>query len=96
MFGPDICGQDTRRVHAIISRKGHNYLIKKNVACATDQLTHVYTFIVRSNANYSILIDNKEQKAGSLYDDWDILPSRKIADPLAKKVSLGMIIILTA
>ncbi|CAL9116407.1 unnamed protein product [Musa acuminata var. zebrina] len=85
MFGPDICGYTTKKVHAIFSRDEKNHLIKKDVPCETDQLTHVYTFIVRSDATYSILVDNKEKQTGSLYSDWDILPPKQIKDPDAKK-----------
>lgn len=59
---------------------------KKDVPCETDQLTHVYTFILRPDATYSILIDNVEKQSGSLYSDWSILPPKKIKDPEAKKV----------
>ncbi|XP_042457520.1 calreticulin-like [Zingiber officinale] len=85
MFGPDICLHSTKKVHAIFSRDGKNHLIKKEVPCKTDQLTHVYTFIVHPDATYSILIDNNEKQTGSLYDDWDILPKKQITDPDAKK-----------
>ncbi|RZS04997.1 hypothetical protein BHM03_00035405 [Ensete ventricosum] len=85
MFGPDICGYSTKKVHSIFSRDGKNHLIKKEVSCETDQLTHVYTFIVRPDATYSILVDNNEKQTGSLYSDWDILPPKQIKDPDAKK-----------
>ncbi|KAJ6799988.1 calreticulin-like [Iris pallida] len=85
MFGPDICGYSTKKVHAILTRDGKNHLIKKDVPCETDQLTHVYTFIIRPDSTYSILIDNEEKKTGSLYSDWDLLPPKTIKDPDAKK-----------
>ncbi|CAN6469116.1 unnamed protein product [Victoria cruziana] len=85
MFGPDICGYSTKKVHAILTRNGKNHLIKKDIPCETDQLTHVYTFIIRPDATYSVLIDNDEKQSGSLYSDWDILPPKKIKDPEAKK-----------
>ncbi|XP_025795792.1 calreticulin-like isoform X1 [Panicum hallii] len=85
MFGPDICGYATKKVHAILTKNGKNHLIKKEVPCETDQLTHVYTLIIRPDATYSILIDNAEKQSGSIYDDWDILPPKKIKDPEAKK-----------
>ncbi|KAJ7973278.1 Calreticulin [Quillaja saponaria] len=50
-----------------------------------DQLTHLYTFILRPDATYSILIDNAEKQTGSLYSDWDLLPPKKIKDPEATK-----------
>lgn len=85
MFGPDICGYTTKKVHAILTKNGKNHLIKKEVPCETDQLTHVYTLIIRPDATYSILIDNTEKQSGSIYEDWDILPAKKIKDPDAKK-----------
>ncbi|PQP96100.1 calreticulin [Prunus yedoensis var. nudiflora] len=85
MFGPDICGYSTKKVHAILNYNNTNNLIKKDVPCETDQLTHVYTFIIRPDATYSILIDNAEKQTGSLYSDWDLLPAKKIKDPEAKK-----------
>ncbi|CAK9183095.1 unnamed protein product [Ilex paraguariensis] len=86
MFGPDICGDSTKKVHAIVSYNGSNYFLKKDVPCATDRLTHVYTFILKPDATYTILIDNVEKRYGSLYSDWKILPPKKIKDPKAKKV----------
>ncbi|KAL3680003.1 hypothetical protein R1sor_022959 [Riccia sorocarpa] len=85
MFGPDVCGTQTKKLHAIIQYKGQNYPIKKTVPCETDQLSHVYTFIIRPDASYSILVDNREKESGSLYTDWDILPPRKLRDTKAKK-----------
>ncbi|KAK8962758.1 Calreticulin-2 [Platanthera guangdongensis] len=85
MFGPDICGYSTKKVHTILTRGGKNHLIKKEVACETDQLTHLYTFILRPDATYSILVDNVEKQSGSIYSDWDLLPPKKIKDPEAKK-----------
>lgn len=86
MFGPDICGYSTKKVHAILHYNGTNHLIKKDVPCETDQLSHVYTFVLKPDATYSILIDNVEKQSGSLYSDWSILPPKKIKDPEAKKV----------
>ena len=88
MFGPYICGYSTKKVHAILTKDGKNHLIKKDVPCETDQLTHVYTLIIRPDATYSILIDNEEKQTGSVYEHWDILPPKKIKDPEAKKVQL--------
>jgi len=85
MFGPDICGYSTKKVHAILNYKGKNQNIKKDVPCETDQLSHVYTFILKPDATYSILIDNTEKESGSLYKDWELLPAKKIKDPDAKK-----------
>ncbi|RYR60900.1 hypothetical protein Ahy_A04g017985 isoform B [Arachis hypogaea] len=85
MFGPDICGTDTKKLHVILSYQGQNYPIKKDLQCETDKLTHFYTFILRPDASYSVLIDNRERDSGSMYTDWDILPPRKLRDTKAKK-----------
>ncbi|XP_020247024.1 calreticulin-3-like [Asparagus officinalis] len=85
MFGPDLCGTQTKKLHAIVSYQGQNYPIKKELQCENDKLTHFYTFILRPDASYSVLVDNRERESGSMYTDWDILPPRKIKDVDAKK-----------
>jgi len=85
MFGPDICGTSTRKVHVIFNYKGKNHLIKKDIPCETDQLTHVYTLIVRPDMTYEVRIDGVKKQSGSLVDDWDMLPARKIKDPNVSK-----------
>eukprot|EP00455_Lapot_gusevi_P022058 TRINITY_DN229_c0_g1_i5.p1 TRINITY_DN229_c0_g1~~TRINITY_DN229_c0_g1_i5.p1 ORF type:complete len:418 (-),score=216.11 TRINITY_DN229_c0_g1_i5:93-1346(-) len=85
MFGPDVCGTSTRRTHVIFNYKGKNLLTKKEVRCETDQLTHVYTLIVHPDNTYEVRIDGKKVESGSLTDDWDFLPPKKIKDPNAKK-----------
>lgn len=86
MFGPDLCGTQTKKLHVILSYQGQNYPIKKDLQCETDKLTHFYTFILRPDASYSVWIDGRERDSGSMYTDWDILPPRKIKDLNAKKV----------
>lgn len=49
MFGPDICGPGTRKVHVIFAYKGENLLTKKTIACKTDEDSHLYTLIVNSD-----------------------------------------------
>ncbi|XP_034221344.1 calreticulin-3 isoform X5 [Prunus dulcis] len=85
MFGPDLCGTQTKKLHVILSYQGQNYPVKKDLQCETDKLTHFYTFILRPDATYSVLVDNRERDSGSMYTDWDILPPRKIKDVNAKK-----------
>jgi calreticulin len=84
MFGPDICGND-KKVHAILNYKEKNHLIKSNIAPGSDQLTHLYTFIIFPNQTYSILVDQVEEASGSIFDSWDLLPPLEIKDPKAKK-----------
>ena len=78
MFGPDVCGTSTKRVHVIFTYKEKNLLTKKTITCETDQLTHVYTLIVNPDKTYQVLIDNEEKAAGTLEEDWDFLPPAKI------------------
>ncbi|KAJ8372917.1 hypothetical protein AAFF_G00275670 [Aldrovandia affinis] len=85
MFGPDICGYSTKKVHVIINYKGKNHLIKKDIKCKDDELTHLYTLILRPDNSYEVKIDNEKVESGTLEEDWDILPPKKIKDPEAKK-----------
>jgi len=87
MFGPDICGPGTKKVHAIFNYKGKNHLINKDVRCKDDVYTHVYTLIVEPDQTYEILIDGEKSQSGSLEDDWNFLPPKKIKDPEASKPS---------
>merc|ERR1712088_121885 len=85
MFGPDICGPGTKKVHVIFNHKEKNHLITKEVRCKDDVFTHLYTLIVNPDATYEVLIDNESAQKGSLEEDWDILPPKLIKDPEAKK-----------
>jgi len=86
MFGPDICGPGTKKVHVIFGFKGTNHLIKKEIRCKDDVFTHLYTLILDAeNHSYEVLIDNESAEKGTLADDWDMLPPKKIKDPEAKK-----------
>lgn len=85
MFGPDICGYSTKKIHGIITHEGKNMLIKKNVDCETDTLSHVYTFVLSANNSFRILTDMKEKASGSIFDEWDFLKPKNIPDPEAKK-----------
>lgn len=85
MFGPDICGPGTKKVHVIFNYKGKNLLTKKDIRCKDDVFTHVYTLIVRPDNTYEVKIDNSKVESGSLEDDWDFLAPKTIKDPAAKK-----------
>lgn len=85
MFGPDICGPGTKKVHVILNHKDKNHLINKDIRCKDDEYTHAYTLIISPDNKYKVLIDNEQVQAGTLENDWDILPPKKIKDPEAKK-----------
>jgi len=87
MFGPDICGPGTRKVHVIFSYKGKNLDCKKSITCKSDESAHLYTLIVKPDNTYEVRIDNEKVESGSLYDDWSFLPPRKINDPSQSKPS---------
>ncbi|GMR58284.1 hypothetical protein PMAYCL1PPCAC_28479 [Pristionchus mayeri] len=84
MFGPDICGP-TKKVHVIFSYKGKNHLIKKDIRCKDDVLTHLYTLILNPDNTYEVQIDGEKVESGDLESDWDMLPAKTIKDPDAKK-----------
>ncbi|XP_076441187.1 calreticulin-like [Babylonia areolata] len=84
MFGPDICGSD-KKVHVIFNYKGKNLAIKKTIKCKFDELTHMYTLVVRPDNTYEVLIDHRRTESGELEADWDFLEPKKIKDPRAFK-----------
>lgn len=85
MFGPDICGYSTKKVHVIFNYKGQNLLTKKEIKCKDDELTHLYTLIVNPDNTYVVKIDNEQVEAGKLEEDWNFLAPKRIPDPEAKK-----------
>lgn len=86
MFGPDVCGS-SKRTHFILTYKGKNNLIKKDIRCESDEFTHLYTMILNSDQTFKVLIDNKEVRSGNIVDEWDILPPKEILDPKVSKPS---------
>jgi len=89
MFGPDICGYSTKKVHVIFHYppKNENLLINKEITAETDQLTHVYTLIVHPDQTYEVRIDGAKKQSGNLLEDWAFLPSKTIKDPSKSKPS---------
>lgn len=53
--------------------------------CQDDELTHLYTLILNPDQTYEVKIDNEKVESGSLEEDWDFLPPKKIKHPDAKK-----------
>jgi calreticulin len=87
MFGPDICGYSTKKVHVIFTYKGKNLLIKKDIKCKDDEFTHLYTLILNPDNTYEVRIDNEKVESGKLEEDWDFAVPKRIPDPNAKKPS---------
>lgn len=85
MFGPDICGYSTKKVHVIFNYKGTNLLTNKEIKCKDDELSHQYTLILKPDNTYEVKIDNEKVESGSLEEDWDFLAPKTIPDPAASK-----------
>jgi len=85
MFGPDICGPGTKKVHVIFTYKGNNLLTKKDIRCKDDEMTHLYTLILKPDNTYEVRIDGSKVESGELEADWDFLAPKKVQDPEAKK-----------
>ena len=87
MFGPDVCGTSNKKTHVILhyEPKSDNLLIKKEVPTETDDVTHLYTLIVKPDNTFEVRIDNKSVREGKLEDEFDFLPPKEIKDPDAKK-----------
>jgi len=86
MFGPDICGA-TKRTHVILNYppKKDNVLIKKDVSCETDELSHLYTLIIKPDNTFEVKVDNKSVRTGKIEDEFDMLPAKEIKDPNESK-----------
>jgi len=87
MFGPDICGYSNRRTHAIFHYppKNDNLLIKEDLPVKTDQLTHLYTLVVKPDNTFQFYTDLEVVKEGKLEDKWDFLLPKEIKDPAVSK-----------
>lgn len=87
MFGPDICGSSNKKTHVILhsDRKDDNLLIKKEIPCETDDLTHLYTLVVRPDNTFEVFVDDKSVRSGKLDDEFDFLEPEEILDPDSKK-----------
>lgn len=87
MFGPDICGSSNKKTHVILHshKKKEDLLIKKEVMCETDNLTHLYTLVIHPDNTFEVFVDNKSVRKGKLEDEFDFLEPKEIKDPNAKK-----------
>jgi len=87
MFGPDMCGSQNRRTHVIFNypAKNDNLLIKEDVKVETDDLTHLYTLVVRPDNTFEVFIDHESVRTGSLETAFDFLLPKEIPDPSQSK-----------
>eukprot|EP00932_Pfiesteria_piscicida_P008976 SRR837773.19597.p1 GENE.SRR837773.19597~~SRR837773.19597.p1 ORF type:complete len:400 (-),score=166.39 SRR837773.19597:7-1206(-) len=87
MFGPDICGYDVARIHAILTYQDKNLLREPDIRLEYDdknEYTHLYTLVIKPDNTYQVLFDLKERAAGSLHEHW-AFPNRTRDDPADKK-----------
>jgi calreticulin len=87
MFGPDRCGYDVSRIHAIFTHGGKNLLKKDDIKLEyndKNEFTHLYTFVVRPDNTFTVSMDETEKASGSLFDNWDF-QQKQIDDPTDKK-----------
>merc|ERR1711998_36016 len=84
MFGPDICGM-TKRTHLIFNYKEKNLLKDKDLRTESDELTHIYTLIVKPDNTFEVQIDGTKVEDGKLADGWKFLEPKEIDDPEDKK-----------
>jgi len=86
MFGPDMCGS-TKRTHVILpyKKKDENVLITKDIPCETNQLSHLYTLVIKSDNSFEVFVDNKSVREGKIEDEFDMLPDKEIEDPEQSK-----------
>jgi len=87
MFGPDMCGASNRKTHVILhsNEKDDNLLINKEVNTETDDLTHLYTLILKTDNTFEVQIDQKSVRTGKLEDEFDFLEPEEIKDPEESK-----------
>jgi len=88
MFGPDICGYGTSKVHAIFEYNGKN--VEKTEEVKLDyndknEFSHLYRLVVNPDNTYDIQFDGKSKASGSLAEDWPFLEPKQIDDPADKK-----------
>ncbi|KHC34536.1 calnexin [Candida albicans P76067] len=94
MFGPDVCGSENK-IHFIIRKKLPNGAIeekhlKHKPMARTNELTNLYTLIIKSNQDFEIRVNGQVAKAGNLYKNQKLFnppfePPKEIPDVDDKK-----------
>nr|CDS34470.1 calreticulin [Hymenolepis microstoma]CDS34483.1 calreticulin [Hymenolepis microstoma] len=85
MFGPDVCGFETRLVHVIFSHEGKNHLIKERIPFKVDNMTHLFRLNIFPNNSFSVFVDQELRRNGTLVDEFSMIKPREIDDPEDKK-----------
>jgi calreticulin len=85
MFGPDICGPGTRKVHVIMAYDGEHKELSKSISAKYDEESHLYQLTVSPDNTYEVAIDGEKVESGSLYEDFSFLKAKEIKDPEVSK-----------
>merc|ERR1719162_1810459 len=85
MFGPDICGPGTRKVHVIMDYNGEHVENKKSISAKYDVDSHLYQLTLSPDNTYEVAIDGEKVESGSLYEDFEFLKPKEIKDPEVSK-----------
>lgn len=96
MFGPDKCGE-TNQIHFIyrtqnpVNKVWSEHKLKTKIPGLYDNVTHLYTLVIKKDDTFEIKIDNKVKTTGDLHDDelfdTPFQPSKTIPDPTDSKPS---------
>jgi calreticulin len=87
MFGPDLCGYDVSRIHAIFNFQGENLLKTDDIKLEYDEknaFTHLYTLVVNADDTFEVFLDKKSKAKGKLVDGWKF-PQPTVDDPTDAK-----------
>ncbi|KAJ5074633.1 calreticulin [Anaeramoeba ignava] len=84
IFGPDICEGDPK-ILITFNYNGKILAWKKIKPFLQNQLTHVYTLVLKPNNRYEVWIDLVKTYQGSLYEDFDFIEPKQIYNPKTRK-----------
>jgi hypothetical protein len=73
LFGPDVVHRLNAQVKFIIRRGEEYFAMNDTIYCPLDELTHMYTLIIRPDCTYEIQIDGKHITSGRIRDQFSIL-----------------------
>jgi hypothetical protein len=79
VFGPDLCGTQTKDVLVTFRAGKELFPIKKHIRCESNKLTHFYTLIVNPDDSYEVRIDNSKKESGKLSEDFSFPSNSKLA-----------------
>ena len=87
-FGPEVCREKSVVLFKFMhmnkkTRKVTEIVLKDPPVFQSDGLNHLFTLILRPDNTYEILIDGKQAKKGSMYEDFDppVNGFKEIPDP---------------